>query len=122
MSRFEAWTDCNITGVSSSPIAPRWVIAATIVSLILLMVAAVGWQSGLIRGGLLLIAFATLLLLFLRTWSVVTARARQQLLLRNDWSDGTRLALLTAVFLLIPLAGGVSLYELVLELDALDHL
>jgi hypothetical protein len=118
---FERWTDARITGIGSARLAARWVIVATILSLLFVFVAAVVLQSGVFRGALVLVGLYGLLLLFLRTWFILATRTRRYLVSRPAWGDLTRLAIFFGVFLAIPLIGSVVGYVVLVLLAQLDR-
>jgi hypothetical protein len=58
-------------------------------------------------------------MLFVTRWFVITAKARRYLVSRQDLGDWTRLAILAAVYLAIPVAIGVLLVAVVVVTRAL---
>jgi hypothetical protein len=122
MSRFEAWTRGSLTGISSLRIAPMWVTLATAGFVAILVVAFGTLRSGEFRGGLVFVGLWGLVLLFLRTWLIATARTRRYLITRSDWGDVPRLAALAGIFVTIPAVGAVVGYAFLLLMGALDRL
>lgn len=107
---FEAWTRGGLTGISTLRVAPPWVLALTLVFVVALVLALGAWRSGPVRGALVFVGLWGIVLLFLRTWLIATARARNYLVTRTDWSDAARLAIIGALVLLVPIVAGVVAY------------
>ena len=122
MSDFERWTNLAITGVSSSRLGPRWAIFTAAACLVLNIVAAVAFRSGVFRGALVLVGLVGLMLLFLRTWAILTARTRRYLVSRSDLGDLTRMALLAATYVAIPAVGAIAGFILIVVMGALDRI
>ena len=115
-SRFERWTNTNITGVSSSAVMTRWGVVAGAASIAAILVALAVLRSGIAAAGLFGVGSIVLLALFVSRWFVVTAKARRYLVTRHDLGDWTRLAILAAVYVSIPI--GVGLVLLVIAVAA----
>ena len=122
MSDFERWTNVGISGVSSSRLGPRWAIVGAAACLAMIFVATIGFRSGAFRGALVAVGLVGLVLLFFRTWAILTARTRRYLVSRSDWGDLTRLALLGAAYVAIPAIGAIAGLVLIGVMDALDRI
>jgi len=103
--RFERWTNTGLTGVSTAPIAPGWVLA-TIMVAILAVIAGVAVARS---APLAMIGMWVLIAVFLRAWLILTARVHRYLRTRSDLGDWTRLALLSGAFLAVPMVTGAIL-------------
>ena len=104
-SRYEEWTHVNITGVSSSAVAPRWVLFTAGASVGSIAVAVALLRATTAGGLLLALGGLLLLLLFVRAWLVITAKAHRYLSSRGDLSDVIRLLMIATVFVAVPLVG-----------------
>ena len=106
-SRFERWTQTNITGVSSSRLVPRWWLLGMAASIVLIAVGVGVLRSG--TGAALSFGLGTVVLvpLFLREWFVITAKGYQYLRSKPDLPDDLRLLMLAGLFLVIPILGGL---------------
>src|SRR5687767_5114459 len=120
MSDFERWTNVHITGVSSSRLGPTWAVYGAVACLAMIFVAMVGFRSGLFRGALVAVGLVGLVLLFLRTWAILTARTRRYLVARSDWGDLTRLGLFLAIYVAIAAIGVIAGLILIALMGALD--
>lgn len=112
-SRFERWTKTNVTGVSSSRLAPPWVLGASAASIGAMVVAVAVLRSGSIAGVLFGAGAVVATVLFVSRWFVITAKARRYLVTRGDLGDWTRLAILAAIYVLIPVGTGLLLVAVV---------
>ena len=112
-SRFERWTNTNITGVSSSRLAPRWALSAGAISIGAMVVAIAVLRSGVAAAVLFTIGAVVAMVLFVSRWFVITAKARRYLVTRGDLGDWTRIAILAAIYVLIPVGTGLLLVAIV---------
>ena len=122
MSDFERWTNVHITGVSSSRLGPAWVIFGVAACLAMTFVATVGFRSGVLRCALVAVGLVGLVLLFFRTWAILTARTRRYLVARSDWGDLTRLGLFLAIYVAIAAIGVIAGLILIALMTALDRI
>lgn len=95
----------NITGVSSSAVAPRWVLFTAGASLGAIALAVALLRATTAGGLLLALVGLLLLLLFVRAWLVITAKAHRYLSSRDDLSDVVRLLMIATVFVAVPVVG-----------------
>ena len=121
MSDFERWTNVGISGVSSSRLGPRWATFGAAACLAMIFVATVVFRSGALRGALVAVGLVGLVLLFFRTWAILTARTRRYLVSRSDWEDLPRLGLFLATYLAIGVVGVVAGLILIVVMGALDR-
>ena len=122
MGGFERWTNVAITGVSTSRLGPRWAVFTAAVCLVLIVVAMVALRSGVFRGALVTVGLVGLLLLFCRTWFILTARTRRYLVAHPEWGDLTRLALFLGSYVAIVVVGAVAGFTLIVVMGALDRI
>lgn len=118
-SRFERWTNTNITGVSSSRLAPRWALLAGAMSIVAMVVPIAALKSGPVAGGLFAIGAVVATVLFVSRWFVITAKVRRYLVARDDLGDWTRMAILAAIYVLIPVGTGLLLLTVVAVAQAI---
>lgn len=122
MGDFERWTNVGITGVASSRPGPPWTIFGASACLAMIFLAMVAFRSGVFRGALVAVGLVGLVLLFLRTWFILTARTRRYLVAHPDWDDNTRLAVLLGTYVLILVVGAVTGFTLIVVMGALDRI
>lgn len=120
-SRFEAWTRGGLTGISTLRVAPPWIFALAVAFIIALVVGFGALRSGPLRGGLVFVGLWGVVLISLRTWLIATARTRNYLVTRTDWSDMARLGMIAAVVVLAPILAGAVAYVGITLLGMLDR-
>jgi hypothetical protein len=109
ISGYESWTRVNVSGVSSSQLAPRWVRISGL-SFVIMLAVSLGLLRSYPVGAIpFSVSSFGLFLLFLRTWLIATSRAHRYLLSRPELGDAQRMAALAAVFAGIPIMGGLLL-------------
>jgi hypothetical protein len=118
-SRFERWTNTNITGVSSSAVAPRWAVITAAASVIAILVAVFVIRSGAVAAVLFGAAAWVLMALLVTRWLVLTAKTRRYLVARHDLGDWARLAILAGVFMSIPVGAALVLVAILAVAQAL---
>lgn len=109
ISGYASWTGVNISGVSSSQLAPRWVRISGFASVIMLAVSFGLLRSYPVGAVPFSVGGFGLLFMFLRTWIIATARTHRYLLSRPEMDDVRRLASLALVFAGIPIVSGLLL-------------
>lgn len=85
-----------------------------------MVVAVVVLRSGSAAGVLFGIGAVIATVLFISRWFVITAKARRYLVTRDDLGDWTRMAILAAIYVLIPVGTALLLIAIVAIAQAVD--
>lgn len=113
-SRYEQWTHTNITGVSSSAIAPPLVVALSLSAIAAILVALMLLRTGAVAGILIFVGGFVLQILFVRGWFIATARVHRYLVGRHGLADLVRLGLIAAAFVAIPVGAAIAILSIIL--------